>query len=84
MKPYEISRQEKLSEEMRFREKRCDENRKEQELRTRSRQVYSLKKMESKEKKVDKLLSQREQSIIRARKMAETSAKLREILKTQK
>ena len=31
---------------------------------------------------VEKLLGEREKSIIRARKMAETSAKLRELIKT--
>ena len=41
------------------------------------------RKLEQKERKIAALLVEREQGILRARKMAETSAKLREIIKAQ-
>eukprot|EP00092_Neocalanus_flemingeri_P009343 GFUD01010055.1.p1 GENE.GFUD01010055.1~~GFUD01010055.1.p1 ORF type:complete len:782 (-),score=232.97 GFUD01010055.1:117-2462(-) len=76
------SRREKLAEEMRSREQKCLEKRKEKEEEKKMRIMNAKKKIEEKEKKIEKLLSEREQSIIRARKMAETSAKLRELIKT--
>ena len=54
-------------------------------LRRRKRRYFKKSSVElSKQIKfqVEKLLSEREKSIIRARKMAETSAKLRELIKT--
>merc|ERR1719188_2486549 len=71
------SRREKLAEEMRSREMKFFENRKGMELEKRNKLKITKKKIEAKDKKVEKLLNEREQSIIRARKMAETSAKLR-------
>jgi len=76
------SRREKLAEEMRSREQKCLEKRKEKEEEKKMRVVNAKKKIEEKEKKVQKLKIEREMSIIRARKMAETSAKLRELIKT--
>jgi len=77
------SRRERLAEEMRSREERCQEKRREQQKETRERVATARKKLERKEKKIAALLVEREQSILRARKMAETSAKLREIIKAQ-
>merc|ERR1712066_129372 len=71
-------RREKLAEEMRTREQKCLEKRKEKEKEKSQKRSQTKKKIEEKDKKVEKLLNDREQSIIRARKMAETSAKLRE------
>jgi len=76
------SRREKLAEEMRSREQKCLEKRKEKEEEKKMRIMNAKKKIEEKEKKVEKLKIEREKSIIRARKMAETSAKLRELIKT--
>lgn len=76
------NRREKLAEEMRSREVKCLENRREKEQAKRQKLKITKKKIEEKDRKVEKLLSEREQSIIRARKMAETSAKLREIIKS--
>jgi len=77
------SRRERLAEEMRSREERCQEKRREQQKESRERVASARKKLERKEKKIAALLVEREQSILRARKMAETSAKLREIIKAQ-
>jgi len=77
------SRRERLAEEMRSREERCQEKRREQQKETREKVATARKKLERKEKKIAALLVEREQSIMRARKMAETSAKLREIIKAQ-
>lgn len=77
------SRREKLADEMRNREKKCEEKRKEKEEEKNMRIIIAKQKIEEKEKKIEKLLSEREKSIVRARKMAETSAKLRELIKTQ-
>ena len=67
---------------MRSRELKCLENRREREQEKKKKLRITKKKIEEKDKKVEKLLNEREQSIIRARKMAETSAKLREIIKS--
>ena len=75
-------RREKLAEEMRTREQKFIEKRKENEKEQDQKRSQTMKKIEQKDKKVEKLLSEREQSIIRARKMAETSALLREIIKS--
>ena len=58
------------------------EKRREKEKEKSQKRSQTKKKIEEKDKKVEKLLNDREQSIIRARKMAETSAKLREIIKS--
>jgi len=76
------SRREKLAEEIRTRELKCLEKRREQEEEKKLRVNNTKKKIEEKEKKVERLLSEREKTIIRARKMAENSAKLRELIKT--
>ena len=52
------------------------------EMEKKKKLRMTQKKIEEKDRKVEKLLNEREQSIIRARKMAETSAKLREIIKS--
>lgn len=75
-------RREKLAEEMRSREQKFLEKRKENEKEQDEKRSQTKKKIEEKDKKVEKLLSEREQSILRARKMAETSALLREIIKS--
>ena len=76
------SRREKLAEEMRTREMKCFENRREKEQEKKKKLKITKMKIEEKDRKVEKLLNEREQSILRARKMAETSAKLREIIKS--
>ena len=76
------SRREKLAEEMRTREMKCFENRREKEQEKKKKLKIAKMKIEEKDRKVEKLLNEREQSILRARKMAETSAKLREIIKS--
>ena len=61
---------------------KCVENKNEMEMEKKKKLRMTQKKIEEKDRKVEKLLNEREQSIIRARKMAETSAKLREIIKS--
>ena len=67
---------------MRTREMKCFENRREKEQEKKKKLKITKMKIEEKDRKVEKLLNEREQSILRARKMAETSAKLREIIKS--
>lgn len=75
------ARRARVSKGIRGREKRYNEKKKEQEEIKKSRITNTMQKMENRNKKVDQLLSEREKSIIQARRMAENSAKLREIIK---